>query len=424
MKFGLLGILQLPRPWQIDSELKLFQQALEQVELADRLGFEYLWQVEHHFLEEYSHSSAGESFLAAASQRTKRMRLSSGITLLPPNYNHPARVAERLAVLDLVSNGRAEFGTGESSTFCELDAFHVSRTEKRAMWRESLVAICRMMVEEPFRGANGKYLQMPPRNVIPKPIQKPHPPVWVACSRQETIVMAARLGLGAVTFGFLSPVDAQKWTHDYYTTLAADSTPITYRVNPNVGFLSMFVCDRDARRAGELAAAWGEFGYGFRHFYTDGVHRPGKTSAIEEGRKIAAREPPQHLADAATLAAYACMGTPDHLRKVLLEYESAGVDQVIFMHQMGGLQHDDICSGLELFGKTVLPEFLERDEKAMREKARRLEPVIEKAMKARIVPPAPPYDENYAFRADGKQIRHFAHEPEPVSPADGAKNQD
>jgi len=421
MKFGLLGILQLPRPWRVDSELKLFQEALEQVELADRLGIEYLWQVEHHFLEEYSHSSAGESFLAAASQRTKRMRLASGITLLPPNYNHPVRIAERVGVLDLVSNGRAELGTGESSTFAELEAFHVSRTEKRAMWRESLVAVCRMMVEEPFRGAQGKYLQMPPRNIIPKPIQKPHPPVWVACSRQETIVMAARLGLGAVTFGFLSPVDARKWTEDYYATIASDCTPITYRVNPNVGFLSMFVCDRDEKRVGQLAAAWGEFGYGFRHYYTDGVHQPGKTSVIELGRRIAEREPtPAYPPE---LMAYACMGTPDHIRKVLLEYEAAGVDQVIFMHQMGQLRHEDICSGLELFGKAVLPEFIERDEKRSRDKAKQLEPVIEKAMKARIVPSTPPYDENYAFRADGTQIRHFAHEPEPVTPAAaGTKN--
>jgi alkanesulfonate monooxygenase SsuD/methylene tetrahydromethanopterin reductase-like flavin-dependent oxidoreductase (luciferase family) len=419
MKFGLLGILQLPRPWQVDSELKLFQEALEQVELADRLGIEYLWQVEHHFLEEYSHSSAGESFLAAASQRTKRMRLGSGITLLPPNYNHPVRVAERVGVLDLVSNGRAEFGTGESSTFCELEAFNVSRTEKRAMWRESLVAICRMMVEEPFRGHQGKYFQMPPRNIVPKPIQKPHPPAWVACSRQETIVMAARLGLGAVTFGFLSPVDARKWTQDYYATLDSDCHPITYRVNPNVGFLSMFVCDRDERRVGQLAVAWGEFGYGFRHYYTDGIHRPGKTSLIEEASKVQAPPDP----GAAAMVEYACMGTPDHIRRVLLEYESAGVDQVIFMHQMGRLRHEEICHGLELFGKTVLPEFLDRDEKQQREKAKRLEPVVEKAMKARIVPSAPPYDENYAFRADGQHIRHFGHESEDApSAAPGAKN--
>src|SRR5271155_5169588 len=174
MKFGVLMELQTPRPWTAESELNSWQNGLEQLEVADRIGIDYLWQVEHHFLEEYSHSSASESFLAAASQRTKRIHLGSGVTLLPPPINHPARVAERVGALDLLSRGRAEFGTGESSSFSELDAFHVSREEKRAMWHESLGVICRMMVEEPFRGHEGKYIQFPPRNVIPKPIQKPH----------------------------------------------------------------------------------------------------------------------------------------------------------------------------------------------------------------------------------------------------------
>ncbi|HXR35912.1 MAG TPA: LLM class flavin-dependent oxidoreductase, partial [Candidatus Binataceae bacterium] len=135
MKFGFMGWLQLPKPWDADSEYRIWNDGLEEIELCDRIGIDHLWEIEHHFLEEYSHSSAGESFLAAASQRTKRIRLGSGICLLPPNYNHPARVAERVAALDLMSNGRAEFGTGESTSFTELDAFHVSRTEKRAQWR-------------------------------------------------------------------------------------------------------------------------------------------------------------------------------------------------------------------------------------------------------------------------------------------------
>ena len=105
MKFGFMGWLQLPKPWDADSEYKIWNNGLEQVELCDRIGIDHLWEIEHHFLEEYSHSSAGESFLAAASQRTKRIRLGSGICLLPPNYNHPARVAERVAALDLLSTG-------------------------------------------------------------------------------------------------------------------------------------------------------------------------------------------------------------------------------------------------------------------------------------------------------------------------------
>src|SRR5881398_4149480 len=152
MKFGIFYELQLPRPWEPGGELRLYQNALDQVELADRLGYDYAWEVEHHFLEEYSHSPAPEVFLAAASQRTKRIRLGHGIVLLPPGFNHPARVAERIAMLDIVSGGRVEFGTGESSSQMELGGFGVDRELKRDQWEESLDAITRMFVEEPFAG--------------------------------------------------------------------------------------------------------------------------------------------------------------------------------------------------------------------------------------------------------------------------------
>src|SRR3989454_11753716 len=133
MRFGLFYEHQLPRPWEEGAEERLYSDALEQVELADRVGMHSVWEVEHHFLEEYSHSPAPEVFLAAASQRTQRIRLGHGIVQLPPAFNHPARVAERIAMLDLVSNGRADFGTGESSSEAELGGFMIDPMEKRAM---------------------------------------------------------------------------------------------------------------------------------------------------------------------------------------------------------------------------------------------------------------------------------------------------
>src|SRR6266487_317295 len=134
MRFGIFYEHQLPRPWGEGDEHRLLSDALEQVELADRVGIDYVWEVEHHFLEEYSHSSAPEVFLAAASQRTQRIRLGHGIVQTPPPFNHPARVAERVAMLDLVSHGRVEFGTGESSSQSEMGGFGVDRDEKRAQW--------------------------------------------------------------------------------------------------------------------------------------------------------------------------------------------------------------------------------------------------------------------------------------------------
>src|SRR5882757_8004945 len=143
MKFGIFYEHQLPRPWGPKSEYQLLQDSLTQIELADKLGYDYAWEVEHHFLEEYSHSSAPEVFLGAASQRTKRIRLGHGIVQIPPRFNHPARVAERAATLDLVSGGRVDLGTGESSSQAELGGFGVNRSTKREQWEEALDGIAR-----------------------------------------------------------------------------------------------------------------------------------------------------------------------------------------------------------------------------------------------------------------------------------------
>ena len=192
MRFGMFYEHQLPRPWDEGAEEKLLRDALDQVELADRLGFHSVWEVEHHFLEEYSHSSASEVFLAACSQRTKNIRLGFGIVAMPPGYQHPARVAEKVATLDLISGGRVELGTGETSCGAELGGFGVDRESKREQWAEGVDVATRMMVEEPFAGYDGRCVKMPIRNVVPKPKQKPHPPLWVACSRRETIRLRPR----------------------------------------------------------------------------------------------------------------------------------------------------------------------------------------------------------------------------------------
>src|SRR5438270_95800 len=195
MKFGIFYELQLPRPWAAGGELKLYQDALTQLELADRCGYDYAWVVEHHFLEEYSHSPSPESFLAAASQRTRNIRLGHGIFQL--TTNHPARVAERVAVLDLLSNGRVEFGMGESASITELTPFGRDMETKKEVFEEAVRAMFPM-----FRDGgsehHGKYFDIPLRNVVPKPVQKPHPPLWMACSQLPTIERAGRNGFGAI----------------------------------------------------------------------------------------------------------------------------------------------------------------------------------------------------------------------------------
>ena len=282
VRFGIFYEFQLPRPWGQDDEHRLLKEALEQVELADRLGFDYVWEVEHHFLEEYSHSSAPEVFLAAASQRTSRIRLGHGIVQLPVGFNHPARVAERIATLDLVSDGRVEFGTGESSSEAELGGYGVERATKRDQWREALDVVTRLMVEEPFAGYDGRFVHMPPRNMVPKPLQRPHPPLWVACSRRDTIHLAATLGIGALTFSFVEADEAKAWVDDYYATIASeDCVPAGFAVNPNLACVLPLMCHADEATAIDRGLDGSHFfGYSLGHYYVFGMHKPGRDRRV------------------------------------------------------------------------------------------------------------------------------------------------
>jgi alkanesulfonate monooxygenase SsuD/methylene tetrahydromethanopterin reductase-like flavin-dependent oxidoreductase (luciferase family) len=400
MKLGLFYELQLPKPygsddWDPDQEHRIYQEALEQIELADKLGFDYVFEVEHHNLEEYAHSSAPEILLAAASQRTKNIRLGHGIVLTPPPYNHPARIAERIAALDLVSNGRVEFGTGESSSANELDAFHVPWDQKKAMWEEGARIALRMMSESPFPGYKGDYVDYPERNVIPKPLQKPHPPVWIAGGRRETMLMAARMGCGSLGFGFETPDEAQERVSTYWSLMRDRCHPLGKAVNPGLIILSQFACAETEEEAVRRAGDGGQFfSYALNHYYnpmTGPYHKHAKTNLFREFvdtppaermAMIQARSRDQ-LADLAkaelhlqetepeeenaralwrSARARAAVGTPDQLREYLGRYEAGHMDVMLLIAQAGSRKHEDIMASIELFGKKVLPDFKERHE--------------------------------------------------------------
>src|SRR5882724_3133105 len=250
MRFGVFYELQLPKPWAPGDERRLFHEALDQVALADGLGYDHAWEVEHHFLDEYSHSSAPEVFLAAAASRTKAIRLGHGIRQVIPNYNHPARTAEGLATLDIVSDGRVDFGIGEGATRLELGGFHIPAKEKRAMAIEAAEQIANMMVLDPYPGFEGEYFSMPCRNVLPKPVQKPHPPMWMACTNRDTIRIAASKGLGPIAFSILEPVEAHKWAEIYYDIIRSDAcVPLGHSVNPAIAMVSSFSLHPDRAEA-------------------------------------------------------------------------------------------------------------------------------------------------------------------------------
>ena len=383
MKFGIFYEHQLPKPWDDGAEEKLFHEALDQVVLADRLGFDNVWAVEHHFLEEYSHCSSPEVFLAACAARTDKIRIGHGIRQTPPMYNHPARTAEGIASLDLISRGRVEFGIGEGATRLELGGFHIPAKEKRAMAIEAGEQIANMMALDPYPGFEGKYFSMPCRNVLPKPVQKPHPPMWMACTNRDTIRVAASLGVGALAFSFVDPEEAKNWSDIYYGIIKSDECkPIGHTVNANIAMVSNFSLHEDREEAIRRGHEGFEFfGYALNALVAHDTV-PGRTDMW--GDYIKARgNRTQEVIDAAKRAdAIATgIGTPDDMRAHLRAFQNAGVDQVIFMQQAGRNKHADICESLELFASDVMPEF--KQEAAAREakKQKELAPYIEAALK-------------------------------------------
>ena len=305
MKFGVFYEHQIPRPWDAGSEHRQFAQALDQIERADALGFDYAWMVEHHFLEEYSHGSSPTAFLAAASQRTSTIRLGHGIIQI--TSNHPIRVAEGVATLDLLSDGRVELGTGEGAGPRELHPFGVRVREKRQMWEEGIRALIPCLTQDSVE-FHGKYWDWTARNVLPKPLQKPHPPLWVACSNLATIEMCARRGMGALGFQFATPEGARAWVNRYYTLLAAGPDKLCdYQVNPNIAVVSGFMCSPTDAEARSKADGWTFFVFCLQ-FLAENVWEPGTVNLWERYQEW------KTTPGAATTFDSGLVGSPETLR--------------------------------------------------------------------------------------------------------------
>jgi alkanesulfonate monooxygenase SsuD/methylene tetrahydromethanopterin reductase-like flavin-dependent oxidoreductase (luciferase family) len=218
---------------------------------------------------------------------------------------------------------------------------------------------------------------MPCRNVVPKPVQKPHPPLWVACSNRETIKLAARLGIGALTFAFVDPEEAKQWVDDYYRIFREECVPIGHAVNPNIAMVTGFSVhpdEEEARRRGEDGFRF--FGFALGHHYIFGEHMPGRTNiweAFEAARPFLPQGGPNRG-----------IGTPAQLRTHLRGFADAGVDQVAFVQQGGRNRHDHICEALELFAREVMPEFHALEVERQARKTAELAPFLEAAMRRKV----------------------------------------
>lgn len=374
MNFDLLYELQMPKPHDERSEWRCFHEALEQIELADRLGYATVWFVEHHFLTEFAHSSAPEVFLGAVSQRTKNIRLGHGVALLPHKFNHPIRVAERVAALDILSNGRVEFGTGRSSQF-EQGGFEIDTAESRDMWRESLEMIPRMWTEDPFE-YDGRFVSVPSRSIVPKPLQKPHPPIWAAATSPATWELAGTHGIGILGLTIFVNLPQLAERVRAYRAALANATPVGKFVNDRVGaFTIVHVADtkEQAMANGGADAAINYLLYAFRVLggFVDprgqGMQRDLAAQEIDSTpyRDLIAKEYPliakmqrgECTFEELDAEDMVIVGDVDHCLRKVERYAEAGLDHFISLMQCDRIPHDQVMRSIELFGTKIAPRF-------------------------------------------------------------------
>ncbi|HZY58722.1 MAG TPA: LLM class flavin-dependent oxidoreductase [Candidatus Binataceae bacterium] len=366
MKFGIFCEISVPRPWTAEAEKKVYDNCLEQVKLADELGFDYVWAVEHHFLEEYSHCSAPEVFLTACAMVTKRIRIGHGIVVCLPPINNPARIAERTATMDIVSGGRLDVGTGRSGTWVEMGAFGVNPDDTKKMWDEVVHCLPRMWTQETF-SYEGRYWSLPPRAVIPKPYQKPHPPMWVAVTSPGTEVDAGERGLGCLglTFGSVSQQEERGKT---YRKLIRNCEPVGAVINEHISALNFLYCHQDNEegvRTGQRFA--GTFGYLAAMLLS--THDVYPTTAYKTGgllpglradphKRGAGAPKPQPKSEAPRVPESITIGDPDRVEKALRRWESAGVDTVNFLlNAAETIPQEEMLASMRLFAREVMPRF-------------------------------------------------------------------
>jgi alkanesulfonate monooxygenase SsuD/methylene tetrahydromethanopterin reductase-like flavin-dependent oxidoreductase (luciferase family) len=353
MEFGIFSQMHSP-PW--DDEHSRFMRELEVSLAVEAAGFKYDWSPEHHFLQYYSHQPAPEVFLSFVAARTKRIHVGTAITNITRSVNHPARVAERIATLDHLSEGRVEFGTGRGSSSAEWAGFDIpSAAETKPMWRESLEQIPRMWRDEPY-SFDGKYFRMPERNVLPKPYSKPNPPMWVACSSPPTFIEAGELGLGSLCFTFGTPSEIAEHVRNYKEAIKRCTKPIGGYVNNNIAVTTNMFCLPDGDKARHLyAGAKVEKFTEYFFNWLDSIPRPKgmpkdgpikglPVTTVEDlkaGLKVGGRQ----------------IGAPEEIVEVVKMYEAIGVDQLIYAPLTLTLDQKYVLESIETFGKHVLPHF-------------------------------------------------------------------
>jgi alkanesulfonate monooxygenase SsuD/methylene tetrahydromethanopterin reductase-like flavin-dependent oxidoreductase (luciferase family) len=353
MEFGLFNSGCVLPQFEGDEHRRLMDEVAI-VQAADRAGFKYTWATEHHFLTEYSHLSANEVFLGYLAAATSNIHLGSGIFNITPPVNHPARVAERVAMLDHLSEGRFEFGMGRGSSTTEQRGFGIPEPDlTKEMFDEVIGEFRKMWRAEEYAGFEGKYFSMPPRNVLPKPYSAPHPPMWVAAGNPSTFQKAARMGVGVLCFT-MGTVDSVKPLVELYKKEIENAEPVGDFVNDNIMVTTQMLCLEDGQRVRDLGP---KLAMGYQNSllfrYLDTFPKP---DGVPEWPALIP-DPSSDDIDRAIAAGHMAYGTPDEVTQAIAQYEAIGVDQVVFGLLSSSMSGDLATEAIETFGKHVLPQF-------------------------------------------------------------------
>ncbi len=356
MKFGVFYELSVPRPWDRESERTVYERALEQVRLADELGFDQVWCVEHNFLEEYSHSSAPELFLTACAMQTKRIRVGHGIVVCVPQFNHPVRIAERAAVLDILSGGRLELGTGRSATWTELAGFRANPDDTKKTWDEIVRELPKMWTQERY-SHDGEAFSMPSRAILPKPYQQPHPPMWVAVTSPGTEIDAAERGLGSLglTFGGFAEQDKKIAA---YRRIIRSCEPVGKFVNEQVNTVNFLFCHPDDETGTKTGMRLsGTFGYLAGQLLSAREAYPSR-SYQSLGLLPQLRQEAAGPDVAPKVPEGLCIGDPARIIETVKQWESVGVDRINFLlNAMETVPQQEVLDSMRLFASEVMPKF-------------------------------------------------------------------
>jgi alkanesulfonate monooxygenase SsuD/methylene tetrahydromethanopterin reductase-like flavin-dependent oxidoreductase (luciferase family) len=371
LKLAIFSEIPVAKPRAPGAEQKAIQDTIEQAVFAEKMGFHSFWSPEHHFLDQMSHSTNPEIIYAAIAARTTTLRLGYGVRLMPAPYNHPVRTAESVATLDCVSGGRVEFGIGRSATRRELEGFGINPHDTREMQEEALRHVVGIWTNEEY-SFEGKHWSMPPRTVIPKPVQKPHPPLWCASSTPDGHYEIGKMGLGVLSFATATPPEELITKYKAYEDgLAACDNPVGKYINSQKVALSFTYCaetDEEAKVVGlgamkkhmeyalPLYGALPDYARQFQQDLGTFAYTTEFKKKVEEGGGV-----PKFDIDEIFNIGGAMMGDPKRCLDLALRFEAIGADILFCSINPWDLTHEQVMRSIELLGTHVVPVLAERE---------------------------------------------------------------